>query len=454
LADEEALKALLADPDVRQRILASLRASGSVPEATSTAPQRLGWFRQLPSLAWAGSIAAAGLVLIFGWQMNEDWGLLVQQEQEVERSVSEDKERDANTVVFRSQLSTVTETIEKTSGPQKKNHKEPELADPIPASTRAPQSITISKALHDTDRMRQSSAKVRSESVSRQEVTREPRLKAKKPIVSAPKSRGVPHGPEEDQFVAPSVASLEAETPFPQQLSRSFVDQVKKSNAISAPSARDIFYANTSRRADEAGIELEDKRANQLLDGMSSDERFVEEETSDLIETQESVIDFALVGSRGIRYSFFRKTSDGKNEAIDITQFSGNMAELRLTIESSVSGYLYVLTHFGKGKWQLVSPKSSNDSVLSDGAITVNPYQPVDFALSQITHAQGKAMVSSMTLLLSSIPLMTVGDWLGVEKGHAQHEGRFSEQVQGDIFVTEHMLQPPKPLKVAIHMKK
>jgi len=331
LADEEALKALLADPEARQRILASLRTSGNVPEATTASRRWLSWVRQSSSLAWAGSIAAAGLALIFGWQMNEDWRLLVQQEQEVERSMSDDKERDDNTAAFRSQLSKVEEVNELTPDSQKKNQREPELAAPIPAPTRVPQPVTIAKALHDTDRMRQSSAKVRSERVSRQEVKKERRLKATKPTVPAPESRVVPHVPEEDQFIAPSVASLEAEEQNLQQLSRSFVDQVKKSDALSSPSAREVFYANKSKRADEAGIELKGNRVQQLLGGMSSQKKkHVQEEASDLIGTDESVIDFALQANRGIRYSFLRKTLDGKDELIDITQFSGKWSELQL----------------------------------------------------------------------------------------------------------------------------
>jgi hypothetical protein len=103
LADEEALKALLADPNARQRILDSLQASGNPHKATIASARRRSWFRQPSSLAWAGSIAAAGLALIFGWQMNKDWGSIVQQEQQAERSVSDDKKSDNDEVAFRAQ---------------------------------------------------------------------------------------------------------------------------------------------------------------------------------------------------------------------------------------------------------------------------------------------------------------------------------------------------------------
>ena len=92
LADEEALKALLADTDARQRILASLQTSGEPQGGAPSSRSGLSWFHQPSSLAWAGSIAAMGLALIFGWQMDKDWGPLVEQEQQMERSVSQDED--------------------------------------------------------------------------------------------------------------------------------------------------------------------------------------------------------------------------------------------------------------------------------------------------------------------------------------------------------------------------
>ena len=101
LVDEEALKALLADPPARQQILESLQAAEN-SNKVSPSPERVRWFRRRSTLAWAGSLAAMGLVLIFGWQMEKDWGPLVQQEQEAERSVSDEKVQDDSQKVFRS----------------------------------------------------------------------------------------------------------------------------------------------------------------------------------------------------------------------------------------------------------------------------------------------------------------------------------------------------------------
>ncbi|MDH3503625.1 MAG: anti-sigma factor, partial [Nitrospirota bacterium] len=91
LADEEALKAMLGDPEARQRILASLQATERSGGVTKERGGWWGWFRQQSSLAWAGSIAAMGLALIFAWQIEKEWGPVVTQEQEAAKSSSNDK---------------------------------------------------------------------------------------------------------------------------------------------------------------------------------------------------------------------------------------------------------------------------------------------------------------------------------------------------------------------------
>ncbi|MFZ1745738.1 MAG: hypothetical protein WAU17_07445, partial [Nitrospirales bacterium] len=91
LADEEALKVMLADPDARQRILASLAATECTGGVSDENGKWLSWFREHTSLAWAGSIAAVGLALIFGWQMEKEWGSMVSHEQQAAKSSSREE---------------------------------------------------------------------------------------------------------------------------------------------------------------------------------------------------------------------------------------------------------------------------------------------------------------------------------------------------------------------------
>jgi hypothetical protein len=177
------------------------------------------------------------------------------------------------------------------------------------------------------------------------------------------------------------------------------------------------------------------------------------EEVSDVKEFQEIVQDDSQGQARGIRYSFFRQTADGKNEAIDMQKFSGKWADLQIALESNVSGHLYVLTAYGTGKWQWMRPEPSNVSRSSDGAIQVNPYQPVNFALSQVTNTLGNPVVSSITALLSSRPLENLGKWLGQGVGAEPSDGRLADHTTAQHFVIDPSLEPVVPLRVNIALR-
>ncbi len=414
LADEEALKALLADPQARQRILESLQSSNMTRESTAPSSQRLSWFRKSSSLAWAGSLAAMGLALIFGWQMNKEWGSIVQQEQETARSVSEGT--DNGPPEFRSQSSPTGEMSEPAFKQPQKDQKESErsagLATPIPST---PPTI-IAKAAKDSERIRLPSRQVPSEDFSQQAVKKERQLKATHSMSPPPESAMVQDILEEEPVGAPSVASVEDEEKGSQQLARapSFADRLQEEDAPSLPSARELFFGNQRTHFDEIEEEGDGRRERQALRGLSSQsEKALPADASDVKKTKEADQQYSQAEVRGIRYTVVQQKTDGKDEAIDTKTFSGKWSELQLVIESNVSGQLYVLTSFGKGKWQWLRPELSNVPKSSDGAIQVNPYQPVNFALSHVTNTLGKPVVSSIRVILTSSPLLDLGQWLG-----------------------------------------
>ena len=346
---------------------------------------------------------------------------------------------------------------EQTQGSYRKKTKwKPERVAGLSAPAPIPQPPIIAKASKGTDRMRQAPAKVPSERVLRPEVKKEHRLKAKELAKSAPESAIVQNVPEEELVIASSEASPKGKEKGRQQLAQapSFADRLEGGDVLSTSlSARELFYANKSRRVDAVGEEFDGRRAQKLLGGLSSKtEKALTEDDSDLKKSQEVVQDDAQGQARGIRYSFVRRAVDGEDETIDITKFSGKWSDLQLAIESNVSGYLYVLTSFGKGKWQWVKPEFGNISVLSDGAIKVNGYQPVHFALSQVTNTLGKPMVSSIAVLLSSTSLKDLGKWLGQGVGAQPSEGRLTERTAAQNFVIAPFLEPGTPLRVNISL--
>lgn len=454
LADEEALKALLADQNARQRILDSLLASEESHGLAKSHGATLSWFRKPSSLVWAGSIAATGLALIFGWQMNKDWGPMIQQEMEAERSVPDDKKRDEPEMVFRTQAPETAEMKEPTQDFQKQDQSQSEGVAGSTAPVPSPQPSTIAKASKEAKRMRQPLAQGRSEDISRLEIKKEHRLKAKKLMPRPPESAVVQNFAREEQVAAPSVASQEAKAKGLQQLARvpSFTDKRQEArDDRSFPSARELFYANKNRRVDAVGEDLDGMRARQPLGGLSSQVKkgFVDE-GSDLKKSPEIVQDDSSGQTRGIRYHFVRRVADGKDETIALTQLSGKWSDLYLVIESNVSGHLYVLTSFEKGKWQWVRPVASKIQMSSDGSIQVKSYQPVNFALSQVTNTLGKPVMSSITVLLSSMPLMDLGRSFG--GGDDMSEVQI-EREKGEVFVVDTTAEPENPFKIELALK-
>ena len=78
------------------------------------------------------------------------------------------------------------------------------------------------------------------------------------------------------------------------------------------------------------------------------------------------------------------------------------------------------------------------------------PYQPVNFALSQLTNTLGKPVVSSITVLLSSTPLTDLGQLLGGNDGMSEVQ---IAREEGKVFVVETTVEPANLFKMEIVLK-
>jgi hypothetical protein len=70
LADEQALKELLADPAARRRLLQALNQTSA--SGAGGSPAWLDWFRRPAGLAWAGGLAAAAFAVVIGTKIYQD----------------------------------------------------------------------------------------------------------------------------------------------------------------------------------------------------------------------------------------------------------------------------------------------------------------------------------------------------------------------------------------------
>ena len=454
LADEEALKALLDDPEARQQILASLQESGN-PQETSTASRRsLSWFRKPSSLAWAGSIAAMGLALIFGWQMEKDWGPLVQQEQDAERSLPEKKERDKNKEAFLSQQSQLKD--QKPAVALAKKDEGPLPSELMPQSVLAPMPEADTDIAKSVDRLGQVQGGVEKEKPVKGEVLDSPSPRMQEQVSHAPDTFSEPSQPQVKPAVQPlampdsaEVAKPEASTPTP--IRGLLADQAVREEPPPQPGALDLFYAGLGAGDDgsqSAGTDAESQPLRKRRSKSSMPKAKGENELSTHGEKTEG--EAVIRKAKGIRYSFVRETADGEEEMGDAQQITGDWRDVRLAIEPNESGFLYVLAPVGRGKWQQLegTTRLERDDNPDDG--NVKAYQIVEFGLGVITNIMGKLVISSITVLLSPSPLENLGPWLG---GNGAMSELQIERTDDSVYVVRPGAVSEAPLRVVITLE-
>ena len=454
LADEEGLKALLADQEARQRILASLQAPALLEGPSSKGVSRWGWFRQQSSLAWAGSIAAMGLALIFGWQMEKEWGPMVQQEQEAAKLSTRDE------VAFRQEKPPIesrelfqTEAL-KRKADQVEGVEAGRAVGPEPSSSVGSPRV---------DRLRQVPpvAKKENDALERSPEARRPAINEQ--VAQAPASSSVPKQQRFDRQVQPSATPeapelVPSENRAPQgaargRLAAKVTEEVTLQPSTRQESAQELFYAPSGFLADEVMAEKKKKnKADQDFSGGLSKtfKPSSREKALTLPMEQELSEEAAAPTAKGIRYSFVRQTKEGKDEEVDGQRISGSWKEIRLAVESNVSGYLYMLAPSGNGKWQKLEPNAIGQTgKLSDG-IKVKSFQRVEFSLSQLTNSLGNPIVSSLTVLLAQNPIDDLGQWLGSEVDVPKLK---FERAEGAVFVVGVISEPNEPFTFKISLE-
>lgn len=452
LADEEALRELLANPEARQRILESLQASGASPTIAETHSPRLQWYRQPSSLAWAGSMAAMGLALLFGWQMEAIWGPVVQEELQAEREISREKDD----MVSRSQSSRVE--ANKSPVPEAKNKIERETAEtsspselassPSPAPAQEPP--VMAKAPKGPMLRKESPDKILSDRVVQPQAKKEMVSKAQAPKQKPLKSTIATPVPQESQARAPSMESPTVRQEGFQQLpqAQTFADRMPQHDAPASMGARDLSSSKKGRPSIGEQSGVRNNRAPQQFGGMASDMERAYQESSSVEQRTQASRSAAMASSRGIRYRFIQRTADGKETPIAIEQFHGNLANVQLGITSTIPGYLYVMTEVKKGNWQWLKAETQNLPRSADGAIHVIPNEPVVFSLGPIPNDLGRPFISSVTVLLSTTPILDLGNWLGVD----QRQEHIYQPIEQGMLVLDQNPNLQEPFRVRIQL--
>ncbi len=425
LADEEALKVMLADPEARQRILASLAATERTGGVSNEKVKWLSWFREHTSLAWAGSIAAVGLALIFGWQMEKEWGSMVSHEQQAAKSSSREE------LAFRTQKP----SDERTTSLQKEA-----------LETKA----TQTEAMEGERQFR-----AKSESDARESGQAMRRKRAHEHVAQSPPVSSALIQPKNRRTVQPSAVSESPEVPMTDKVPQATVpgrmaDHTMEEAAQSFQSAQELFYAASGSLGDEViGDKNDNDRDDQALRGALPKTMKPSSKQKPMSFPLER--DFAggaaISTARGIRYSFVQQTKEGKDEEVEIQQITGNWSEIRLAVESNVSGYLYILALLEYGKWQKLVPIESDKIGQTEAGIKVKSFHRVEFSLGQLTDNSNKLGVPTLTVFLSPTPLNDLGQWVESEVDITEFQ---IERAEGAVFVVQLTLEKGDPLHVVI----
>ena len=402
LAEEEALKAMLADPEARRRILASLEATERSGGVSDEKVKWVSWFKEHTSLAWAGSIAAVGLALIFGWQMEKEWGPVISQEQEAAKSSSREERG------FRTQkpADEITSSLQKEALETKTTQNEAIQGEP--------------------------QVRAKTESDARETGQAMRRQRAQEQMAQSPPAPSALIQPKVERSVQPLSVPASPDVPMPDKVSQitapdRIADQAMDEVTQLPPSAEELFYAGSGLLVDEVVGETNDvDREDQAHRGALSK------------AIKPLVRDFAggtaIPTARGLRYSFVQQTKEGKDEEVDIRQITGNWSEMRLAVESNVSGYLYVLAPLGNGKWQNLVPMESVKTEQTEAGIKVKSFHRLEFPLGQLTDNSNKSSAPSLTVLLSPMLLDDLSQWLERETDMSEYQ---LERVEGAVFVVE-----------------
>ncbi|GJL69572.1 MAG: hypothetical protein NPIRA06_22070 [Nitrospirales bacterium] len=428
LADEEALKAMLADPEARQRVLASLPTTENAGVARKSG-KWWDWFRQQSSLAWAGSMAAVGLALIFGWQMEKEWGPLVSQKQEEAKPSSREE------LLFRTQKP----SDERATSLQKEA-----------LEINATQTEKIDGERQYRARL-ESDARERGQATSRQRVNKQ--------VAQSPPAPSALIQPKDGRFVQPFSVPEASEVPMADKVPQGTVPgrmavQATEEATQSFQSPQELFYAASGSLIDEViGEENNNDRNDQTLhNGLSkAGKSSAKKKALSSLQEQDVSGGPAMPTAKGIRYSFIQKTKEGKDEELETRQVAGNWSEIRLAVESNVSGYLYVLAPLDAGKWQNLVPMDPERKKKAEGWIKVKSFQRVEYLLDQLTNPSGKTVASQLVVLVSPTPLNDLGQWLGSE---VDRTGLLIEREAGAVFAIDPETDKEVPLRVLISLLK
>ncbi|NWF73189.1 MAG: hypothetical protein HXY51_09160 [Nitrospirae bacterium] len=310
LADEQALKEVLSNPDIRLRLLASLaqKKASDTPNPLSW----LDWFRRPAGIAFAGGLTAAALAVVLGVRIFQD--SLKQATQSVETEVA------------------------KPASP------------PVPA---APASQPPS-ANTTEPQMKTKEAAGPSKDMGTKDGPLDRATKREQPVPPASQEQKAEVTSAADQKLAATSAQ-----PAATLESNSIGAQAGLATGLAAPtfSARALFYAGESPRPDTSVMARENERTMKPLAETAPHANRLERKLEGVSQLGKAAGTVAQPRPLGLRYSFVVREADGQEREVDVAIAPTDIQLLFLTLEANQDAYLQIWKTVGSSTPQLQLPE-------------------------------------------------------------------------------------------------
>ncbi len=346
LADDQALKELLANPDVRRRLLASLEQKGSSGAGGSLS--WLDWVRRPSSLAFAGGLAAAALAVVLGIKIYQD--SLKQAAQSV---TTEESKPPAPSAPAPSTPQPVPPQVAEPQAKAKENiapaidlAKKDTLVDKLAKRERsAPPPSKEERA-----------SEVASQGLKQRSEQEEVRRQAETPVEAF--SRTAEEGA--DKKLAKTSAPPAASAPAPVQAPANAPFAGALTPALSA---RTLFYAGDATRQDTGMIAPEKERAMKPLAESAPQANRLERKMDQSAQAGKAAGTAAQLKPLGLRYGFVVRGTDGQDREVDAATASKSTDPLHLTVEANQDAYLQIWKTVGSSTPQLLLPEKDTGQI-------------------------------------------------------------------------------------------
>lgn len=341
LADEQALKELLADPAVRHRLLDTLnqaRAAGRADTVTW-----IDWLRRPSGLAWAGGLAATMIAAVLGSRIYQDSLKHAAQSVTTEDtrpaapsvqapSLSQPESSSLHDLPVQTQsLEPPAENVVKNTLPLDQVMKR----EQVPASheQRASDTITGLEKRYREQHSQSSNTTPLSDTLE----------KATTNSGALPRQKQVPNTPAASALTRPPL-----QTPS---------GAMEAATTVPTISARARFFGNTAPGTTSGMREAEQEQPLKLLAESAPQAGKAEQRDTQVFEQGPVPEAVSSIKPLGLRYSFMIQGADGRNREVSPSIASGHNGPILLTVESNQEVYLQLWMTTESRPPQLLFPR-------------------------------------------------------------------------------------------------